>query len=115
MTSTLIGFAAALSAVIWAVVVWLVAVALRDDRRRDDLDVRPGPRMVSYGDVRARRDAPAPPAPPAERDDEPIVVTPPVAPAPMEPPAPMVEVADSDAGAWERLITLHRAENAGSE
>ena len=52
---------------------------------------------------------------PAERADEPIVVAPPVAPAPMERPAPMVEVLDSDAGAWERLITLHRAENAGSE
>ncbi|HTD50344.1 MAG TPA: hypothetical protein VK771_07090 [Acidimicrobiia bacterium] len=124
MTSTLIGFAAVLSVAVWAVVVWLVAVSVRDDRRRDDIDLRPAPRTVAYGDARARPDAPAPtatPAPvPAERADasiadEPIVVAPPVAPASVERPAPMVEVVNSDVGAWERLITLHRAENAGSE
>ena len=64
MTSTLIGFAAVLSAAVWAVVVWLVAVAVRDDRRRDDFEIRPGPGAVAYGDVRAQPDAPAPaPAP----------------------------------------------------
>jgi len=111
MASTLVGFAAAVSAVVWVVLVWLAAMAWREDRLRDELDVRPGPRMAAYDTVRARHDI-SPTAAPA---DEPIVVAPPVAPAPTERPAPMVEVMDSDPGAWERLITLHRAENAGSE
>lgn len=111
MASTLIGFAVALSGVVWVVVVWLVAVAWRDDLRHDDIEVRSGPRMTPPADRRLRRDIPTT----ADRVEA-LVDTPPVAPPPpVERPAPMVEVLDSESGAWERLITLHRAENAGSE
>lgn len=48
--------------------------------------------------------------------DDPVVEAASVAPASpnVDRPAPMVEVQDSESGAWERLITLHR-ENAGGE
>jgi len=113
VASTLIGFVTVLSAAVWVIVVWLVALAWRDDLRRGGLETRGDSRIVGSWNARPGRDIPTPAAP----VDDPLVEAPPVAPASpnVDRPAPMVEVLDSESGAWERLITLHRAENLGGE
>jgi hypothetical protein len=94
--SSLIGIAAAVSVLVWAGVMGLVASAWTDDRRRTHQEEYDDWRLARYGDGAA-------PAPPV---DVPFNV-------PVDLPADEPEAAPP--GRWDQLVTTIRLEEAGSE
>ncbi|MGO9873088.1 MAG: hypothetical protein ACLPVY_04740 [Acidimicrobiia bacterium] len=111
MASILIGIAVGVSALVWVGVLWLVAVAWRDDRRREDQTTRQGSRMAEYGHT-----GPAPNTAPMDSGNVVAPAAPRVAPTPkVDVSAASDEVADSESQPWERLSTLVRSEPSDDE
>jgi len=92
-----IGIAAAVSVLVWAGVMGLVALAWTDDRRRTHQEEYDEWRLARYGDGAA----------PAVG----VSVAVPVA----QPVAVPVAVPEVAVGRWDQLVTTIRLEEAGSE
>jgi hypothetical protein len=91
---SVIGIAAAVSVLVWAGVIALVALAWTDDRRRTHQEEYDDWRLARYGDGAA-------PAPVPEVDGPEVDVP--------------VDVPPVTLGRWDQLVTTIRLEEAGSE
>jgi len=109
MASMLVVLAVGISVLVWVGVLWLVALAWWDDRRREEQMTHRGPRIAGYG-----HNGPAPSTAPMGNGDVVAPAAPRVAPTPkVEVLAATGEVTDPESQTWEHLSTLVRSEPSG--
>jgi hypothetical protein len=98
---SVIGIAAAVSVLVWAGVIALVALAWTDDRRRTHQEEYDDWRLARYGEGAA-------PAVEVPQVEVPEVEVP-------EVEVPEVDVPPVTVGRWDQLVTTIRLEEAGTE